>query len=151
MKKDDKTEDADDLRPEYDLSQLRGGVRGKYLDSYRAGTNLALLNPEIRAAFCNDEALNRALRFLMASRDDAKSRVLNALQDYLREGQPQPSVLHLPVDMAWDLCRLGRDEIGPLSEDLIRGGPRVLEEKGLFGLRVVLEEGASAPSFESSR
>jgi hypothetical protein len=28
--------DADDLRPEYDLSQLRGGVRGKYAGRKRA-------------------------------------------------------------------------------------------------------------------
>lgn len=35
----------DDLRPEYDASILTGGVRGKYLERYRAGTNLALLAP----------------------------------------------------------------------------------------------------------
>jgi hypothetical protein len=30
----------DELRPEYDLSQLlEGGVRGKYADRYREGTN----------------------------------------------------------------------------------------------------------------
>jgi len=55
----------DDLRPEYDLSRLKGGVRGKYLERYRAGTNLALLAPEVRAAFPTDAAVNRALRSLM--------------------------------------------------------------------------------------
>ena len=35
--------DEDDLRAEYDDSVLKGGVRAKYLDRYRAGTNLALL------------------------------------------------------------------------------------------------------------
>jgi hypothetical protein len=34
---------SDELRPEYDLSQLAGGVRGKYLKQFRAGTNLVLL------------------------------------------------------------------------------------------------------------
>ena len=34
----------DELRPEYDLSQLlRDGVRGKYAKRFRAGTNLASL------------------------------------------------------------------------------------------------------------
>ena len=55
----------DDLRPEYDASALTGGVRGTYLERYRAGTNLALLAPEVRAAFSTDEAVNRALRSLM--------------------------------------------------------------------------------------
>ena len=49
MKKDLETHpDSDDLRPEYDASVLKGGVRGKYLERYRAGTNLALLAPDVR-------------------------------------------------------------------------------------------------------
>ena len=41
----------DELRPEYDISELKGGVRGKYLQRYREGTNLALLAPEVRRHF----------------------------------------------------------------------------------------------------
>jgi hypothetical protein len=55
----------DDLRPEYDLSKLKGGVRGKYLKRYRSGTNLALLEPDVRAAFPTDQAVNQALRSAM--------------------------------------------------------------------------------------
>lgn len=62
-------EDEDDLRAEYDPSILTGGVRGKHLQRYRAGTNLALLTPEVRAAFPTDEAVNRALRSLLPARD----------------------------------------------------------------------------------
>jgi hypothetical protein len=64
MKKDRAIED-DDLRPEYDLTKLKGGVHGKYLKKYRAGTNLALLAPDVRSAFPTDEAVNEALRSLM--------------------------------------------------------------------------------------
>lgn len=65
-KADDKTTpEQDDLRPEYDLSQLKGGVRGKHYQRYRAATNLSLLEPDVRAAFPTDEAVNRALRSLM--------------------------------------------------------------------------------------
>ena len=60
MKKDD-----DQLRDEYDASDLKAGVRGKHLDRYRSGTNLALLAPDVRAAFPSDEAVNQALRNLM--------------------------------------------------------------------------------------
>jgi hypothetical protein len=65
MKKDSKPTEDDDVRPEYDLAQLKGGVRGKYAEHYQAGTNLALLAPEVRAAFPTDDAVNAALRSLM--------------------------------------------------------------------------------------
>ncbi len=67
MKKDKAMPDDDDLRPEYDLSSLKGGVRGKYLKRYQAGTNLALLAPDVRSAFPTDDAVNNALRSLMHS------------------------------------------------------------------------------------
>jgi len=56
---------GDELREEYDLSQLRGEVRGKYAKRYQSDTNLALLEPEVRAAFPTDDAVNAALRNLM--------------------------------------------------------------------------------------
>ncbi len=71
MKKDDISPDDDELRPEYDALALRGGVRGKHLERYRAGTNLALLAPDVRAAFPTDEAVNQALRSLMQDQDSA--------------------------------------------------------------------------------
>lgn len=55
----------DELRPEYDASLLREGVRGKYAARYKAGTNLALLAPDVAEAFPNDESVNEALRLLM--------------------------------------------------------------------------------------
>jgi hypothetical protein len=58
----------DDVRPQYDASVLKGGVRGKHLKRYRAGTNLALLAPDVRAAFPTDESVNQALRSLLPTR-----------------------------------------------------------------------------------
>jgi hypothetical protein len=60
-------DEDDELLPEYDLSKLKGGVRGKYYERYQAGTNLALLAPDVRRAFPTDEAVNNALRGLMQS------------------------------------------------------------------------------------
>ena len=53
------------LRSEYVLSTLKGGVRGKHLKAYRAGTNVVLLAPDVRAAFPTDKSVNRALRSLI--------------------------------------------------------------------------------------
>ena len=58
----------DELRDEYAPADIKAGVRGKYFDRYQAGTNLALLAPEVRAAFPSDEAVNKALRSLMLAR-----------------------------------------------------------------------------------
>lgn len=69
MKKDYEIDDDDDVRPEYDLTELQEGVRGKYLERYNAGTNLARLAPEVRAAFPTDEAVNQALRSLMPNQN----------------------------------------------------------------------------------
>ena len=55
----------DNLRPEYTREDLRNGVRGKHYSEYVKGTNLALLAPDVRAAFPSDEAVNAALRSLM--------------------------------------------------------------------------------------
>jgi hypothetical protein len=46
-------------------------VRGKYLERYRAGTNLALLTPDVRAAFPTDESVNQALKSLMQGQGPA--------------------------------------------------------------------------------
>lgn len=54
-----------DEENEYDLAQRPGGVQGKYVERYRAGTNLVLLAPEVAKAFPNDESVNEALRLLM--------------------------------------------------------------------------------------
>ena len=65
MKKEVKNEMEDELRPEYNFAQMEGGVRGKYVERYREGTNLVLLDPDVAQAFPNDEAVNEALRLLM--------------------------------------------------------------------------------------
>jgi hypothetical protein len=65
----------DELRPEYDLRQLlKAGVRGKYAKRYHAGTNLVLLEPDIRKAFRSERAVNEALRLLLELRKVGSSK-----------------------------------------------------------------------------
>jgi hypothetical protein len=62
----------DELRPEYDLGRLlKGGVRGKYATRYHEGTNLVLLDPDIRKAFRSERAVNDALRLVIQLRKQA--------------------------------------------------------------------------------
>lgn len=66
MKKKTKRIDKDDLRPEYDASFIRSGVRGKYAKRYHDGTNLVLLAPDVAAVFPDANSVNNALRLLMS-------------------------------------------------------------------------------------
>ncbi len=52
----------DELRPEYDFSTLKGGVRGKYYRRARAGTNLVLLDPDVARVFPDAKSVNQTLR-----------------------------------------------------------------------------------------
>ena len=66
MKKENTSEMEDELRPEYDLTELlKGGVRGKYVSRYRAGSNVVVLAPDVAQAFPTEEAVNEALRLVL--------------------------------------------------------------------------------------
>ena len=70
MKKAMKNQD-DEMRPEYDL---RGGVRGKYYERYKQGTNVVLLEPDLAKVFRDSATVNSALRVYL-----------------LEHGEPPPS------------------------------------------------------------
>lgn len=61
MRKDN----SEEIRSEYRREDLGHGIRGKYFEAYRKGTNLALLNPDVAKAFPTDEAVNDALTSLL--------------------------------------------------------------------------------------
>ncbi|MHC5614466.1 MAG: hypothetical protein ACYTXA_26635 [Nostoc sp.] len=65
MKREVENEMEDELLSEYDFAQMEGGVKGKYVERYRAGTNLVLLDRDVAQAFPNDAAVNGALRMLI--------------------------------------------------------------------------------------
>ena len=74
-KKTTKKKLDDDLRPEYDLSLLKGGVQGKYARRCKEGTNLIHLAPDVALYFPDDQSVNAALRSLV---DIAKTHVRQA-------------------------------------------------------------------------
>jgi len=78
---------SDELRPEYEREALGRGIRGKYFESYKKGTNLVLLSPDVAKVFPTEEAVNEALRSLMHLA--RKSVGLN------KRSTGQPKKLHL--------------------------------------------------------
>ena len=63
MKAKRKSEYEDDTLPEYDFT---GAVRGQYYESYRQGTNVVLLDPDVAAVFRDAAVVNEALRLLIS-------------------------------------------------------------------------------------
>jgi len=63
MKKPPSKRRTREMRAEYDFS---GGVRGKYVDRYRRGVNVVLIDPELADAFPDSKSVNDALRALVA-------------------------------------------------------------------------------------
>jgi hypothetical protein len=78
---------VDELRPEYDLASLKGGVRGKYFARATAGTTMVLLEPDVADAFPDGASVNQALRSYLRT---SRAKLLNkALQPTSRKTRRQ--------------------------------------------------------------
>jgi hypothetical protein len=65
---------SDDMRPEYDFASLAGGVRGKYFDRVRRGTNIVLIDPVVAEAFPTEQSVNEALKGVLNTTRAVRSR-----------------------------------------------------------------------------
>lgn len=60
---------TDELRPEYNLSELlNGGVVGKHSRRFQAGITLVPIDPEVHDHFKTDKDVNDALRLVIELR-----------------------------------------------------------------------------------
>lgn len=55
-------EPDDGMLDEYDFS---GGVRGKYVERFKSGSNIVILSPDVAEIFHDSESVNEALRTLI--------------------------------------------------------------------------------------
>jgi len=60
-----KTTKKEEMRKEYKQEDLGKGMRGRYYEEYKKGTNLVLLSPDVATAFPDDASVNEALRGLL--------------------------------------------------------------------------------------
>ena len=51
-----------EMRPEYDFSSMKGGVRGKYVQRVRESTNIVVIEPAVAEPFPTERAVNEALK-----------------------------------------------------------------------------------------
>ncbi len=64
----------DEMRSEYARADLGALVRGKYAQRYAKATNVVVIDPALTKAFPNNEAVNDALRSLLAVATAAADR-----------------------------------------------------------------------------
>ena len=68
-----KPDPVDDMRSEYDFASMKGGVRGKYVERVRDGTNIVLIEPEVVEAFPTEQAVNEALKGVLRTAQAVRS------------------------------------------------------------------------------
>lgn len=99
MKKASTKKPDEDLLPEYDLSELRGGVRGKYRTQAVAGTNLVLIEPELAAVFGDaGEPCATASGRYRGSGCGANPATAVSQSD-AGDGRRSPAVVRTPLDL----------------------------------------------------
>ena len=63
----DKRDSENEMRDEYDFSN---GIRNKYADRLKGGSNVVVLDPDVAAEFDSPQAVNRALRVYLKTKKD---------------------------------------------------------------------------------
>jgi hypothetical protein len=67
------TTKKDELRRQYPAELIESGVRGKYAKRIREeGTNLVLIDPDLREAFPDSASVNKALRAYIEQRKQGR-------------------------------------------------------------------------------
>jgi len=61
--------DDDEMLEEYDFSR---GVRGKYVNRFKEGSNIVVLSPDVAEVFTDSESVNEALRTLIKITRESK-------------------------------------------------------------------------------
>jgi hypothetical protein len=80
MKRKGLSELDDDLRPEYRPEDFAGmrAERGKYAEMLRKRSNVVRIAPDVHKAFPNEDAVNTALRGLIAKRKPKRTKASGA-------------------------------------------------------------------------
>jgi hypothetical protein len=55
------------MNTEHDFAAMKNGIRGKYYERDRKGTNVVLLEPDVAKAFPTENAANEALRDILST------------------------------------------------------------------------------------
>jgi len=77
---------TDELQKEYRKEDLGKGVRGRYFESYKKGTNLVLISPEVAEFFPTEKSVNDVLRSFIAIAKKTRSNTAKGPQKIKMHG-----------------------------------------------------------------
>ena len=72
----------------------------------------------------------------MSSGREVLDQIIDQEADFFRQHGKPPRKMKLPVLMAYDLAKCGRDELGDLSGRVFKDGIDVFEKEGFHGMSV---------------
>ena len=72
----------------------------------------------------------------MATGTETLHQIIDAEADFFGQHGVPPTLLKLPVSMAYDLAKCRYNDLGELSGRIFRAGITVLENEGFHGMRV---------------
>jgi hypothetical protein len=61
----------DELKDEYPEELIKSGVRGKYRQQYREGSNIVVIDADLAKRFPDSKAVNDALRQFLAEHEQS--------------------------------------------------------------------------------
>lgn len=71
--------------------------------------------------------------------DNAKNAIIEAIKRYIKDMQKQPTIVNIDLDTAYDLMKLGRNELGELSELFAKQGLEALKNRRIWGVSIHVE------------
>ncbi len=85
----------------------------------------------------------------MATGREALDELIDEEASFFQEHGSPPRLVRLPVLMAWDIAKCGYNDLGELSGRILKDGIDVLEDAGLFGMKVqIVREPNAELTFE---
>ena len=78
-------------------------------------------------------------------------KVLKVVGAYDRKHRKHPDHIVLGWEIAIDLCKCGRNEIGKLSDHVLKDGEEAFERHGLYAIPVEIDRSKFASTVEACR
>ena len=85
--------------------------------------------------------------YTMPNARDVLYKIIDREEEFFRQHHRSPRKVKLPVLMAYELAKCGRDELGDVGGRVFKDGIAAFEETGFHGMQVAKQSPAPAPIF----
>lgn len=72
--------------------------------------------------------------------DNAKHAIIEAIKQHIRDTKKHPTVVWIDLDVAYDLMKLGRNDLGELAELFAKHGLQALDNRNIWGVRIRVDQ-----------